>query len=259
MQTRMPDSDDLHAAAHRHRERAAAIAAEAVPTAKELAVRRRKEQRMRRVMMRTALAEAGIRGKVASTVAICLGGFGPLVGGILVFGSDSILVVVGLVVLSMLCAFAMADLVELAMSALRRASLNRIGRGFDVQAYLDALGSKRRFGVVVVRVQFAKAWPDDASESVTDAVAEWMGESVKVAWNGDALELRSGELDGTEYLRGGQASPGSRVFDNRLFHGWFVRLVDDVVPRLEKVAPITALSVTIVGMVGAWDADAHRL
>jgi hypothetical protein len=85
-----------------------------------------------------------------------------------------------------------------------------------------------------------------------------MGDTVHVAFDGNALELRSAKLDGTAWLNGRGTTMRSRdVFNNRLFHAWLVRVVEKVLPRLEKVVPIAVLSVTIESSVEAWDAVAE--
>jgi len=110
--------------------------------------------------------------------------------------------------------------------------------------------------VVVVRMEFTQPWPDDARDATSYAVADWMKAVEGVAWDRDVLVLRSGRVKGIEWLSGGQHTGGGHNFNNCLYHGWFVRIVDYVLPHLERVAPIATISATIEGAVEPWDADA---
>jgi len=253
------DTDGLHAAARRRRDRQAAQAAsDGAAQVKDAIERVDAEKHVRKAMEREALAEAGWRGKLFTNSALFVGLFGPMAVGVIFFDADSFLVL-GLTTLScMVGAFVAASMSETLLSAIRRRRLFRIRRGFVPSEYLEALGEKRRNGTLVVRVTFARAWPDDARESSRDAVLEWMPSLASVDWNGETLVLRSAELKGREWLSGGDG-PSSHNFNNRLFHGAFLSIVGDVVPQLEKVAPIASLSAEIAGSVETWDADADAI
>jgi hypothetical protein len=253
------DTDGLHAAARRRRDRLAAKAAAAgAKEAKRAIERGGAEKRVRKAMEDEALAEAGRSGKVLTTVALCLGLFGPMAVGIIYFDEESLLSLGVTTLASMIGAFAAMSSAERLLSAMRRRRLKRIGRGFEPRAYLEALGQKRRCGVLVVKARFARPWPDDARESARDAVLEWMPSLARIEWEGVTLVLNSAELSGREWLSGGHG-PSSHNFNNRLYHGAFLTIVGDVVPRLEKVAPIAALTAEIAGPVEAWDADADQI
>jgi hypothetical protein len=250
------DTDGLHAAARRRRDRLAAKAAtDGAKEAKDAIERVDAEKRVRKVMEEEALAEAGKSGKAYTTIALCLGLFGPMAVGIFYFKDESFASIGITTLASMVGAFTAASMAEKLLSASRRRRLYRIKRGFEPSAYLESLSHKRRRGVLKVEMRFARPWPDDARESARDAVLEWMPSLARIEWEGTTLVLNSAELSGREWLSGGDG-PSSHNFNNRLFHGAFLSIVDDVVPGLEKVAPIASLSAEIVGRVEAWDADA---
>jgi hypothetical protein len=256
---RVGDTDGLHAAARRRRDRQAAkAAADGAKEAKRAIERVGAEKDVRKGQEREALAEAGKSGKAFTTIALCVGLFGPMALGIIFFDEDSFLTLGLTTIASMVGAFAAASAAEEILATMRRRRLFRIGRGFEPSAYLEALGEKRRRGVLVVRAKFTRAWPDDARDSARDAVLEWMPALAGIEWDGVTLVLRSAQLDGREWLSGGDG-PSCHVFNNRLYHGAFLRIVEDVVPNLEKVAPIAALTAEIEGPVEAWDADADRI
>ena len=255
----MGDTDGLHEAARRRRDRVAAEAAsDDRKESKKAIARVGAEGRVRKAMVEEALAEAGWRGKVLTTIALCVGMFGPMALGIIFFDEDSFLVLGVTTLGSMAGAFVGMGTGERLMAAIRRRRLYRVGHGFEPGAYLEALSDKRRRGVLAVRVRFESAWPGDARDSARDAVLEWMPSLAHIAWDGDTLVLRSAELDCKEWLSGGDG-PSGHNFNNRLIHGAFQRVVDDVVPRLAKVAPIAQLSAEIEGRVEAWDADADAI
>jgi hypothetical protein len=247
--------EGLHQAAQRRRDRAKAEAA-ARPSAAELrAVRAVREHKMRQNRIRDALAEAGLFGKIVTNGALVVGLLAPIGISVFVWGSDGFVATALTVVATAVSAFGLYALAEMMVASMRLSRLTRIGRGFDVDGYLDALGENRRHGTVVARATFATPWPDDARASAHDAVMEWMPTLAGVEWAGETLVLRSSSLDGTEWLSGGRFSGGCRIFNNRDQHACVVRIVEHVVPHLEQVAPIAKLAVAIEGPIEAWDAD----
>jgi hypothetical protein len=254
------DTDGLHAAARRRRDRIAKKAAsDGAKDVKDAIERVDAEKRVRKAMEEEALAEAGKSGKALTTIALCIGLFGPMAVGIFYFKDESLTSIGVTTLAAMVGAFTALSASEKLLSATRRRRLYRIKRGFEPRAYLETLSHKRRRGVLKVEVRFARAWPDDARASARDAVLEWMSSLARIEWEGGVtLVLNSAELSGREWLRGGDG-PSSHNFNNRLFHGCFLSILDDVVPMLEKVAPIASLSAEIVGPVEAWDADADEI
>ena len=249
--------EGLHRAAQKRRDRELADALAASRAAIRKADRARgSEERVKEYRVREALAEAGWRGKLFTGAALCLGLFGPMAIAILFFDTEAWIPLVIAVIGSMVGAFAGMAAGEIVLAGIRRWRVMRIGRGFDPHAYLAALGENRRNATLVVRVRFARPWREEARASAPDAAREWMPTLTSVAWDGDVLELRRISIECTEWISGGESTSGGRFFNNRKLHGCFIEILDDVVPRLEDVAPIAKLEVSIEGTIEDWNADA---
>jgi hypothetical protein len=251
----MGEPKELLAAAQRRRDRLAARAAgDDDAKAKAAAARPARQRRARREQVRVALGEAGSAGVVLPQVAGVVALLASALPGFVWMTHaypDSELMPYLVIPVAVACSSAEYAGTGRALQWARRRQVDRIGRGFDTDAYLDALAENRKRGVLVVRVSFAAPWPDDARASSCDGVLEWMPSLAGVAWDGDVLALRTAELSGRGDTN--KYGGGLRAFDNRLFHGALLTIVSDVVPNLEKVAPIASLSAAIDGPVEPWD------
>jgi hypothetical protein len=204
------------------------------------------EAAVREALMSEALGGAGAAGTVIPLLALLLGDLVPMVLGFLIVRSDATLPIVMIVIVSVAIGIVAMFVAIAQMSKARRRRLFSIGRGFDPRGYLEALGAKRKYGVLVLRIRFATPWPDDARVPTSSSVEQ-------SAWDGDALELRGADLVGTERLERG---PVSRIFNNKLFHAAFLRVIGELVPRLERIAPIASIDATIEGDTQPWNAKA---
>jgi hypothetical protein len=145
---------------------------------------------------------------------------------------------------------------ERRLAAARLGQLRRIGRGFDIEHYVDQLSQKRSEGRLVVRVQFERPFAATTKDAIPDAVLEWLPKVGRVAWDGDTLVLESAVLDATEWVAGGSVSRGSRYFTNVPFHARLLEIIGRVLPKLAATDPIAKLGVEITGKVLPWDAEA---
>jgi hypothetical protein len=209
------------------------------------------EREVRAELTSAALGDAGWQGFAIPAAAFVLGVGVPMTVGLLLLAPQAPLPIAGVVLASIAAGLSALFFAARQLAAARRRRLFEIGRGFDPRAYLEALGEKRKYGVLVVRARFARPWPDDARASAKDTVRAWMPALEEVAWDGDALELRSEGLAGTERLERG---PIRRIFSNKDFHGCFLTVTADVLPRLDAIAPIVSLDASIEGDSQPWDA-----
>jgi hypothetical protein len=212
------------------------------------------EKRARRDQIRVALGEAGWSGVALPQVAGIVGMLATSVPGWLWLDRthpDAELLPYLFVPVGVVGWWVAQAATSRALQWARRREVVRIGRGFDADAYLAALGENRQRGVLVVRVRFASPWSEDARTSSADAVGEWMPSLAGVEWEGDVLALRTAELSGRGDTN--KYGGGLRAYDNRLFHGALLTIVRAVVPNLERVAPITSIAAAIDGPVEPWN------
>jgi hypothetical protein len=248
--------DELERAARRRRERVA-VEKPTPPSLEVLAAElERRQSKVRRYRVDEALAGSGW-GKLRSTVAVCLGLFGPMIAvPVLLWDRMSLVLVLILGAVSSglggICATRIHTRV---FAAIGRRRVYAIGHGFDADAYLDALGDNRRQAVIVVRSTFGRPWTEERRAFARDAVLEWMPKLAWVEWDGDTLVLRSAEVDGTKFVQGGELQDSARFFDNTAIHTCFDAIMRRVIPRLDKASPISKLEVELVGKVLPLGAD----
>ena len=195
---------------------------------------------------------------VAAVIILCLGGPGSL---LVIYGprSDGAMMATALVgaIAIITVAIAMPQWVMQWIAAARIANLRKIGLGIDVERYLELLSDKRRTGRLVVRIHFARPWDADR-QTAADAVSGWLPAVELSGWDGDVLQIGSGELNTTIELPSTKFAANSKMkeFSNAAIHGCLMNILDTVIPKLNAVCPISTLDVSVDGRALAWDANA---
>jgi hypothetical protein len=154
---------DVQGAARKHREAQAKSTAAIVD---EGIAKQRRKPTYQAAMLAEALGEAG-RGKWLTTAALLIGLVGPIVVGLLVIPSryaDNLLVIFGEVVLMVIPSMiGLNELAEWWLARSRLRELRQIGRGFELEPYLQALRENRHSATLIAYVTFAtSAWDADA-------------------------------------------------------------------------------------------------
>ena len=149
--------------------------------------------------------------------------------------------------------FGSLSLREWALASWRTRQLWKIGYGFDARGYLEQLSQRRRGARVVVNLTFDAPWSMEQRNPVPAAVTEW-APGVSAKWSGDrALRLESAEFSGKATIYGkGRAF---RYFTNQEAHECFMKIVDEVVPKLQAVAPISHLEAELTGTIVSFEED----
>jgi hypothetical protein len=245
---------DIQKAARRHRAEQANAAAK---LDRDLASRGSRQAKYEAAMLDEALGESG-GSKWLTTAALIVGFLGPAVLGFVVLPSrltGNLLVIFGETLVMLTTMFIMFRLAEVIIARRRMSQLRQIGRGFDLESYLQALRSNRQGGTLIARVRFERPFDRDTRTAIPDAVPTWWHEVGRVTWSiDDELVIESKEIDGTDPCD--HARTGIyRTFNNARFHTAFLAVIQRVLPHLGKVAPIASFQVVITGTTSAWDVD----
>jgi hypothetical protein len=145
---------------------------------------------------------------------------------------------------------------EWALASWRTRHLWKIGYGFDARRYLELLSLRRRGARVVVNLTFDAPWTPEHQKPVPAAVTEWTP-GVIAKWNDErVLQLESKEFSGKRTVYGNLGS--SRFFSNQEAHECFMKIVDEVVPKLQAVTPISHLEVDLTGTIVSFEADPNK-
>ena len=195
---------------------------------------------------------------VGAVIILCIGGpgsllvlFGPKGDGAMM--ATAMVGAVGIIAL----AIAMPQWVMKAIAAVRTQRLRKLGLGIDVDRYLQLLSDNRLTGRLVMRISFAKPW-DGNKQTAADAVCGWLPAVERSSWDGEVLQISSGDLNTTIELPSTKYAVNSKLreFSNASIHSCLMKILDIVVPKLGAVCPIVSITLDVDGQVLAWDAKA---
>jgi hypothetical protein len=244
--------DDIAAAANRHREREAAIAAkqQRIADAERDPIRQRKYAE---AMVTDALAgKGGDRLATAMAMIAVLGG-GAL-GAVLLttrLGSWSFLLSIPIMIGLLVASFVTTERIAASFS---RRELARVRRGFEVGVYLEQLSHNRRDGVAVFKVRFAQPIQAERERQLCDAIKEWMNELASVTFADEILVARSAEQSCHKMITGSASGSGiQHEWTNRDVHTQVGHFIRRVLPHLDNVVK---LDIEIEGETKPWSQEA---
>jgi hypothetical protein len=136
----------------------------------------------------------------------------------------------------------------------RKRQLFRVGRGFDANAYLQALGHKRHETRVVATLTFSRPWKPEQQELAAVAARGWVQLDLKWLNDGATLELSRDRIETTE-LSGGKRNFHRKHFTNEPVHTQVDGVLNKVVPHLHAVNPVEHIAVEVSGKVSPFDAE----